>query len=204
MTTEIDTTAEPDAPSDEVDHEAEPAQQRPKFPRRLVRRITLTRRRFRLFPTLLMLLVVVAAACSAVTYFSQYRPDQQIGTDDARAALDAATSGSIAVLSYSPDTLDKDFATAKSHLTGEFLTYYSQFTQQIVTPAVKQKGVKTTASVIRAAVSELAPTKAVVLLYINQLTMSTDRAEPAQAESSVLVTLVKVNDNWLISEFNPI
>ena len=65
-------------------------------------------------------------------------------------ALDAAKTGTVALLSYSPESLDKDFAAAKSHLTGDFLSYYTQFTQQIVTPAAKQKSVKTAASVVRA------------------------------------------------------
>lgn len=172
--------------------------------RRLLRWIPRTRPRFRLVPTLLAFLIVLAAAASAFVYFSQYRPDQQTDSAAASAATDAATKGSIAVLSYSPDTLDKDLSTAESHLTGDFLRTYTQFAQQVVSPAVKQRGVKATASMIRSAVSELQPDRAVVLLYINQLTMSTDRPEPAQSDSSVLVTLQKVNDNWLISQFDPI
>ena len=79
-------------------------------------------------------------------------------------ALDAAKTGTVALLSYSPESLDKDFAAAKSHLTGDFLSYYTQFTQQIVTPAAKQKSVKTAASVVRAAVSDMHPDSAVVLV----------------------------------------
>ena len=40
------------------------------------------------------------------------------------AAVDAARDGTVAMLSYKPDTLDQDFAAAKSHLTGDFLNYY--------------------------------------------------------------------------------
>ena len=79
---------------------------------------------------------------------------------------------------YSPDTLDHDFSSAKSHLTGDFLSYYDQFTQQIVAPAAKQKSVKTTAVVLRAALSEFHPDSAVVLLFVNQSTQSKDRPEP--------------------------
>jgi Mce-associated membrane protein len=180
------------------------ATQQPKSRRRLLRWIPRTRPRFRLVPALLVFLTIAAAALSAFIYFSQYRPDQQTDSAAARAATDAATAGSIAVLSYSPDTLDKDFANAESHLTGDFLTYYTQFTQQIVTPAAKQKGVKTTASVVRSAVSDLQPNKAVVLAYINQTTTSADRPDPAMSSSSVLITLLKSNNHWLISQFDPI
>jgi Mce-associated membrane protein len=84
------------------------------------------------------------------------------------------------------------------------LSYYNQFTEQIVAPAAKQKGVKTTAAVIQSAVSELHPDRAVVLLFVNQSTTSTDKPDPAQRSSSVLVTLAKINGAWLISKFDPV
>jgi Mce-associated membrane protein len=108
------------------------------------------------------------------------------------------------VLSYSPDTLDRDFSSARSHLTGDFLSYYDQFTQQIVAPAAKQKSVKTTAVVLRAALSEFHPDSAVVLLFVNQSTQSRDRPEPTLTSSSVQVTLTRAGGKWLISTFNPV
>ena len=122
----------------------------------------------------------------------------------AAVALDAAKNGTIALLSYSPESLDKDFANAKSHLTGDFLSYYTQFTEQIVTPAAKQKSVKTTATVVRAAVSEMHPDSAVVLVFINQTTTSKENPDGAFAASAVKVGLKKVNDAWLISSFDPV
>ena len=108
------------------------------------------------------------------------------------------------MLSYSPDSLDKDFAAAKSNLTGDFLSYYTQFTEQIVTPAAKEKSVKTTASVVRAAVSEIHPDSATVLVFINQTTTSKENPDGAFAASSVKVSLKKIDDRWLISAFDPV
>jgi Mce-associated membrane protein len=110
----------------------------------------------------------------------------------------------VALLSYSPDTLDKDFTAAKSHLTGDFLSYYTQFTQQIVTPAAKEKQVKTTASVVRAGVSELHPQSAVVLVFINQVTTSKENPDGAFAASSVKVSMTKSDGRWLINAFDPV
>jgi Mce-associated membrane protein len=152
-------------------------------------------------------LVVALAASAGVAawlYFSQYRPDQQIDAAVSKTALDAATNGTVALLSYAPDSLDKDFASAKSHLTGDFLSYYTQFTEQIVTPAAQQKAVKTTASVVRAAVSELQPNSAVVLVFVNQTTTSKENPDGAFAVSSVKVSLNKVDGTWLISSFDPV
>jgi Mce-associated membrane protein len=134
----------------------------------------------------------------------QYRPDQETNPAAATVALDAAKTGTIALLSYSPESLEKDFAAAKSHLTGDFLSYYTQFTEQIVTPAAKQKSVKTSASVVQAAVSELQPNSAEVLVFINQTTVSKENPDGSFAASAVKVGMRKINDTWLISAFDPV
>jgi Mce-associated membrane protein len=154
-----------------------------------------------------IILVVALLASAGVTawlYFGQYRPGQETNDAAANVALDAAKTGTVALLSYSPESLDKDFAAAKSHLTGDFLSYYTQFTQQIVTPAAKQKSVKTAASVVRAAVSEMHPDSAMVLVFINQNTTSKENPDGAFAASAVKVGLKKINDAWLISSFDPV
>jgi Mce-associated membrane protein len=153
---------------------------------------------------LLAAALVASAGVAAWLYFNQYRPDQQTDPAAAKVALDAATTGTVALLSYSPESLDKDFAAAKSHLTGDFLSYYTQFTEQIVTPAAQQKAVKTTASVVRAAVSELHSNAAVVLVFVNQNTTSKENPDGAFAVSSVKVSLNKVDGTWLISSFDPV
>ncbi|HNM85738.1 MAG TPA: twin-arginine translocation pathway signal, partial [Mycobacterium sp.] len=130
--------------------------------------------------------------------------DQAVGPAASDAVLQQAKDATVAVLSYSPESLDKDLAAAKSHLTGDFLSYYSQFTDQVVRPAVQTKKVSTTANVVQAAVSEIHPDKAKVLVFVNQTTTSSDRAEPALAASSVVVTMDKVDGKWLISAFDPV
>jgi Mce-associated membrane protein len=137
-------------------------------------------------------------------YLTQLRPDQQTNAAVAGDTIKAASDGTVALLSYSPDTLDKDFASAKTHLTGDFLNYYTQFTQDIVTPAAKQKSVKTSAAIVRAAVSELKPESASVLVFLNQTTTSKENVDGSFTASSVKVGLTKVNGAWLISSFDPV
>jgi Mce-associated membrane protein len=149
-------------------------------------------------------LLVAALALSAALYWYQYRPEQQTDSAAADAAKQAASDGAVAILSYSPNSLDHDFTAAKSHLTGDFLSYYTDFTGKIVGPAAKQKGLKTSAAVLQAGVSELQPDRAVVLLFVDQSTTSTDRPDPAMSARSVLVTMTKVKGNWLISKFEPL
>jgi Mce-associated membrane protein len=157
-----------------------------------------------LIPAALVLGLLAAGLLAGWLYFTQYRPDKQTDDAVAQSVVNAARDGTVALLSYKPDTLNQDFAAAKSHLTGDFLNYYDQFTKEVVTPAAQTKGVTTTAQVAGAAVSELNPDKAVVLVFINQATTSKERPDPAMASSSAKVSLAKVHDEWLITKFDPL
>jgi Mce-associated membrane protein len=157
-----------------------------------------------LIPAALVLGLLAAGGLAGWLYFAQFRPDTQTDNAVAQSAVNAARDGTVALLSYKPDTLNQDFAAAKSHLTGDFLNYYDQFTKEVVTPAAQTKGVTTTAQVAGAAVSELNPDKAVVLVFINQATTSKERPDPAMASSSAKVSLAKVHGDWLITKFDPL
>jgi Mce-associated membrane protein len=171
------------------------ASSRPGWMRRLLARWRL------LIPVAVMVPSVTAAA---VLYAIQYRVD--VDTDDtaAAAAVRAASEGTVALLSYKPDSLDADLAAAKSRLTGEFLDYYGKFSDEILMPAARDKAVVTEASVVRAADTEIHTDTAKVLLFVNQTTTSRERPEAAQNASSVIVSLTKVDGRWLISAFDPI
>jgi Mce-associated membrane protein len=153
---------------------------------------------------LLVLALLASAGAAAWLYFFWYRPDLQTNADAEKAALDAASSGTVAVLTYSPESVEQDFANAKTHLTGDFLNHYTGFTEQIVLPAAKQKSVKTSAAVVQAAVSEIKPDSAVALVFVNQTTTSKENPDGAFAASAVRVTLQKIDGRWLISEFEPV
>ena len=196
---EIDTATddkEKDSAVDETDKAADSADSSPAARRSLPA--------IPLIPAALVLGLLAAGLLAGWLYFTQYRPDKQ--TDDAVAqrVVNAARDGTVALLSYKPDTLNQDFAAAKSHLTGDFLNYYDQFTKEVVTPAAQTKGVTTTAQVTGAAVSELNPDKAVVLVFIDQATASKERPDPAMASSSAKVSLAKVHGDWLITKFDPL
>jgi Mce-associated membrane protein len=162
------------------------------------------RRKVKVVPVVLVVLLLLSGGVAAWLYFKQYRPDKETDASVASAVANAASDGTVALLSYSPDSLDKDFANAKSHLSGDFLSYYNQFTEQIVAPAAKQKSLKTNARVLGAAVQELHPDSAVVLVLVDQSTTSKDNPDPSMASSSVLVSMTRVNGNWLIAKFEPV
>jgi Mce-associated membrane protein len=147
--------------------------------------------------------VVTAVGVTAGLFVILYRPDQRVGDAAAHSAIQAASDGAVAVLSYSPDHLDRDIAKAKSYLTGDFLAYYTKFSEQIAAMAL-QKHVTETAKVVRAAVSELHPDSAVVLVFINQTATSKEKPEPQTTASIAQVTLANVKGSWLISKLDPL
>lgn len=161
-------------------------------------------RRWRLSVVLPLALLALSAAAAASVYWFLFRPDQLTDAAAQQQVIAAAKEGTEAVLSYSPENLDQSLATAKSHLTGGFLDEYSTFTDEVVRPAVTQRGVKTEANVARAAVSQMDPGRAQVLIFVNQVTTSKERPSPALATSTVMVTMVENGGRWLISEFKPI
>lgn len=152
----------------------------------------------------LIVLLLISGGVATWLYFKQYRPDQQTDSSVARTVARAGADATVALLSYSYDSLDKDFANARKHLTGDFLSYFDQFSQQTVAPMAKQKSMKTTAKVTGAAVSELHPDSAVVLVFVDQVTSTKDSPQPSVAVSSVLVRMSRVGANWLITKFTPV
>lgn len=152
----------------------------------------------------LIVLLALSAGVTTWLYFDQYRPVQQTNAAAADEVITAASEGTVALLSYAPETLDQDFTDAKSHLTGDFLNYYNQFTEQVVSPAAKKNAVKTTATVVNSAVSELHPDSAVVLVFLNQTTTSTENPDGSFATSAVKVGLTKVDGTWRIGSFDPV
>ncbi len=151
---------------------------------------------------ILMTILVVATTGFAIGYLCRvYRPDMETDRAVAQEVVKAASEGAVALLSYSPDTLSRDFANAKSRVTEDYLPYFQQFADQIVGPSAQRAQVTTTATVIKAAVSELNANSAVVLVFVKQKTASKEKPEPVVTSSSLRVTLKKVNGSWLIQKF---
>ena len=115
----------------------------------------------------------------------------------------AATDSTIALLSYKPDTVEKDLDAARGRLTGTFLSAYTSLTHDVVIPGAKQKQISAVATVPAAASTSSTGNHAVVLLFVNQ-TVTIGQDVPTNTASSVRVTLDKVGGRWLISQFDPV
>ena len=115
----------------------------------------------------------------------------------------AATDGTMAMLTYRPDTVDKDLTAARERLTGKFKTSYAVFTHQHVIPDAREKHISSVVTVPAAALVYATIDHAVVMVFVNQ-TFVSDSDPPTSIASDVRVTLEKVGRRWLISEFTPV
>jgi Mce-associated membrane protein len=121
----------------------------------------------------------------------------------AEESVKAATDSTIAILSYRPDTVDRDLTGAVGRLTGGFRQQYTQLVTDVVAPGAKQQHISAVATVPAAASVSATENHAVVLVFIDQTTTIGNDA-PTQTTSSVRITLEKVHDRWLISQFDPV
>jgi Mce-associated membrane protein len=153
-------------------------------------------------PIMLTILLIAATGIAGGLYYLEYRPDRQTSSAAADEVIRAASSGAVALLSYSPDSLSRDVDNAKSRLTIDFQAYYERFTERILAPTAQGAQVTTTARVVRAAVAELQPNSAVVLVFISQKTASKEKPEPVKTSSAVRVALTRANGSWLIARFD--
>lgn len=151
-------------------------------------------------------LVLVAALIMAAVLGWQYRQGRQ--AEQARGeALAAARKAAPVVLSYDYRHLDRDFARARALLTGHFRDQYGRTTKTVVAPtATRYHGVvKATVATPSdggtpaASVVSATPDKAVVLLFVNQVTQSTQVAEPRLDLNRVRLTLTRTSDSWKVS-----
>ncbi|MDT5135894.1 MAG: Mce-associated rane protein [Mycobacterium sp.] len=129
------------------------------------------------------------------------------GTEAALARTESvrvASEDTVALLSYTPESADKDLNAARERLTGEFKDAYTALTRQVVIPGAKEKRIAAVAKVNAAASVSASADHAVVLLYVNQTVTVGDGGTPTDTQPVVRVTLEKVNGRWLVSHFDPV
>ncbi|MGW3357210.1 hypothetical protein ACWDFL_17575 [Streptomyces bungoensis] len=151
--------------------------------------------------------VALVAALAAVSVLGwQYRQGRQ--AEQARGeALAAARKAAPVVLSYDYRHLDRDFSRARALLTGHFRDQYGKTTKAVVAPtATKYHGVvKATVATPAdgaapaASVVSAAPDRAVVLLFVDQVTSSTQVPQPRLDLNRVRMTLTRTSDGWKVS-----
>lgn len=185
--------------ADELDADAAPGGtqfggtgERPRS-RRSTRRIVA----FGVLPALALVLALSAG-------FLKWQDASVRDAGDARtASVQSAKDSTVAILSYRPDTVERDLDAARDRLTGGFRDSYSALIRDVIIPGAKQRQISTVATAPAAASVSAEPDHAVVMVFVNQTTtVGTDA--PTDTASTVRVALDKVDGHWLVSQFDPI
>ncbi|GAA2648821.1 hypothetical protein [Streptomyces vastus] len=163
------------------------------------------RSRGRLLTAILSVLLIAGLVAVAVLGW-QYREGRR--AEQARGqALTAARKAAPVVLSYDYRRLDRDFAAARARLTGDFRDKYRKTTKTVVGPTARKYEGVVKATVAEpaaggtpaASVVSASPDKAVVLLFVNQVTRSTQVSGPRVDLNRVLMTLDRTSEGWKVS-----
>ncbi len=151
----------------------------------------------------LAVVVVLALAAGVGVLYYQY---QQIGqTEQARTdATSAATEQAMAMLAYDFNNVDQQLATAADGLTGDFKDEYAKLVNDVIAPAAKEKSLTVQVTVQGTAIVSADPDAATVLLFLNQITTSSDAPDAASSGSRVRMNMEKVDGRWLASNLEPI
>ncbi|MEV8593039.1 hypothetical protein [Streptomyces sp. NPDC052012] len=155
--------------------------------------------------TALLCVLLVAGLVAVGVLGAHYR--QGVRAEQARAqALTAARKAAPVVLSYDHRHLDRDFAAARARLTGKFRAEYARTTRTVVGPTARKydgvvrarvaepAGGAAAASVVSASADE-----AVVLLFVNQVTRSTQVTGSRVDLNRVRMTMTRTSAGWKVS-----
>jgi Mce-associated membrane protein len=152
------------------------------------------------FGVLPVLALVIAVGAGFLKWQDAWvRGSRVAGIESVAAAKDST----VALLSYKPDTVDKDLRAARDRLTGAFKDSYTQLIQDVVIPGAKKQHISAVATVPAAASVSATPQHAVALLFVDQTVVVGDDA-PTETSSIVRVTMDRTGGRWLISGFDPI
>lgn len=186
--------AEPDA----TEPEAEPVavndavpQAKPQKPRVEWARVTA----YRVLPALAL---VLAAAAGGLWYLTANHSNEA----EQAAVIKVASDGTVALLSYEPDTVRRQLTDARKLLTTPFLDEYTTLTKSVI-PGAEQRHISAATSVPAAAAVSVEKNHAVVLVFVNQTVRIGDQP-PTSTPTSARVTLERLGGQWLIAKFEPV
>lgn len=163
----------------------------------------------------LVIAMVVAIVVTAVLGVARTRQPAQAAdvpttaaplADSAQARKEATDFGSdaaVRILSYTPDTAQQKLTAAAELTTEPFKSEFQDLITKVVIPTAKEQAITTRASVAAAGVEELDDQSAVLLVYVNQ-TVTKGADAPTDTQSSVRMTLERIDGRWLVSKFEPV
>lgn len=151
-------------------------------------------------------LLVVALALDAFVVWRELSHRQ--AREDAERALHSATiqAPSVAekaaesVLSFRHDTVQKDIAEARRFLSEEYAPSYISSIRDVVSDPASDIQAQVKAEVLASGVVEASGQRSDVLLFVDQTTTSSAKAEPTTALNRVVFTMVRRDGGWVVHE----
>lgn len=156
-------------------------------------------------PAVAIALVAAAVVLAVVVGWFAYGYLRDEAVEQARVdARAAAEAEAVAMFEYDHASVDQQAEAAARGLTPDFAEEYMNLMNNVVAPGAKEKSITVQVGVQGSAVVSADADRAEVLLYLNQITTSSENPEAASSGSRVLVELVKDGDRWLVDRLSPI
>lgn len=150
-------------------------------------------------------LSVVALVFAVLVGWLAYGAMQDSAAETARTeARVAAEEQAVAMLAYTYGEVDEQIAVAAEGLTGDFRDEYTNLMKNIIAPGAKEKAISVQVSVQASSVVSTDADSAVTLLFLNQITTSSENPEAVSSGSRVRVELEKQDGRWLVSRLTPV
>ena len=148
---------------------------------------------------------VVAVVFAVLVGWLGYGTIQDAAAESARTeAVAAAQEQAVAMLAYDFENVDEQTAAAAEGLTGDFRDEYMNLMQNIIAPGAKEKSISVQVSVQASSVVSADADHAVTLLFLNQITTSSENPEAVSSGSRVRVELENQDGRWLVNRLTPI
>ncbi|MFD6893498.1 twin-arginine translocation pathway signal [Rhodococcus sp. NPDC060086] len=148
---------------------------------------------------------VVAVVFAVLVGWLGYGTIQDAAAESARTdAVAAAQEQAVAMLAYDFENVDEQTAAAADGLTGDFRDEYMNLMQNIIAPGAKEKSISVQVNVQASSVVSADADHAVTLLFLNQITTSSENPEAVSSGSRVRVELENQDGRWLVNRLTPI
>lgn len=148
------------------------------------------------------LVVVAAAVVCAVTGFRYF--DNRASEQARTQVVPVAQRTVEAMFTYNFMTVDAELPKAADNLTGSFRDDYLKLIKEAIAPGAKDKQLNVQATTQAAGVVSTEPARAVVMLYLNQVSTGKDSPQANISTSRVKVSLDRDGNRWMVSEVTPI
>lgn len=146
---------------------------------------------------------LILAMALAAGWLKWYEGSQRAGELARAETIDTASEFAVKMLSFRPDTIEGDLAGAQQLMTDDFRDRFAPRARDQIVPDAKARNVTAAAEVSGAASVRATGDHAAVLVFADR-TVTVGSAEPADVDSSYLMTLDKVDGRWLVADFEPV